>query len=58
MKHAANLLSDTQAEVQEVAYRLGFIDPFHFSRVFKRIFGVSPTEFQRHLVPLPRKRRS
>jgi AraC-like DNA-binding protein len=58
MKHAANLLNDTQAKVQEVAYRLGFIDPFHFSRVFKRIFGVSPTEFQRHLVPLPRKKRS
>lgn len=58
MKHAANLLSDTQAKVQEVAYRLGFIDPFHFSRVFKRVFGVSPTEFHRHMVPQTRNNRS
>jgi AraC-like DNA-binding protein len=58
MKHAANLLSDGQAKVQDVAFQLGFIDPFHFSRVFKRVFAVSPTEFQRHLVPVQRKSRS
>ncbi len=57
VKYSTDLLSDTQAKVQEVAHLVGFIDPFHFSRVFKRILGLSPTEFQRHLVPLQTKNR-
>jgi AraC-like DNA-binding protein len=32
--------------VREVAEQLG-LDPFHFSRVFKRVHGVSPAEFLR-----------
>ncbi len=29
--------------VKETAERLGFATPFHFSRVFKRVFGFSPS---------------
>ncbi|MBR5536138.1 MAG: helix-turn-helix transcriptional regulator [Clostridia bacterium] len=31
--------------VQKVAYKCGFTDPFHFSKVFKSHTGMSPTEF-------------
>jgi AraC-like DNA-binding protein len=30
-----------------VAAELGFTDPYHFSRAFKSVFGVSPTRLVR-----------
>ena len=45
MNYAADLLLAPGILVKEVADRLGFDDPFHFSRTFKRVFGVSPTHF-------------
>lgn len=46
MRHAAALLDSGQSIVREVAEALR-LDPFHFSRVFKRVHGVSPAEFLR-----------
>ena len=46
MVHAAELLDSGHLLVREVAERLG-MDPFHFSRVFKRIHGLSPAQFIR-----------
>jgi AraC family transcriptional regulator, transcriptional activator of pobA len=39
MLEAARLLRFTHLGAQEVAFRVGFADPFHFSRAFKRRFG-------------------
>jgi len=36
-----------EARVKEVAYELGFRDTFHFSRAFKKVFGVSPDTFRK-----------
>jgi AraC-like DNA-binding protein len=33
--------------VTEIAFRWGFKDSAHFSRAFKREFGISPTEVRR-----------
>ena len=44
---AVDLLVGTDLLVKQVAERAGFDDPFHFSRVFKRIQGISPAAFQR-----------
>lgn len=44
MSHAAARLDGGDKIVREVAEELG-LDPFHFSRVFKRVHGVSPAEF-------------
>ncbi len=46
MVHAAELLDSGHLLVREAAERLG-MDPFHFSRVFKRIHGLSPAQFIR-----------
>lgn len=46
MLHAAALLDSGQPLVREVADRLG-LDPFQFSRVFKRVHGISPSDFVR-----------
>lgn len=45
MQHAADLLLRHSTNVQETAEALGFSDPFHFSRVFKRVYGLSPRVF-------------
>ena len=47
MQHAAEFLIRHDASVQSAAYALGYTDPFHFSRVFKRVHGLSPTAFVR-----------
>lgn len=46
LRRAHELLS-SGATPAETAVRLGFYDVFHFSRGFKRHFGVTPAEFQR-----------
>ena len=43
---ARRLLYYTDKSAKEVAYDLGFEDPAHFSRFFKKSVGVSPTEFK------------
>ena len=46
VQHACQLLSYTSQRIQEVAFAVGFEDPFHFSRVFRRFMGMSPREFR------------
>lgn len=46
MLHAAALLDSGALLVGEVADKLG-VDPFQFSRVFKRVHGISPSDFAR-----------
>jgi len=47
MNLAAELLQNPELLVKQVAAELEFGDPFHFSRTFKKVFGLSPEEFRR-----------
>jgi len=47
MNHAAERLQQPDAMVKQVAEEVGFPDPFHFSRVFRNVLGLSPTTFRR-----------
>lgn len=42
MNHAAERLQSGQALVKHVAEETGYANPFHFSKVFKQVWGVSP----------------
>lgn len=46
MNEAAGQLQQPGALVKNVAADLGFANPFHFSRVFKSVFGISPDQFR------------
>lgn len=47
LRHAQDRLLNTRLSVKEIAGRLGFNSPFHFSADFKRQTGVSPKEWRR-----------
>ena len=46
MRNAQKLLMDTQLTVREIAVRVGYPDPFHFSRNFRNTVGCSPARFR------------
>jgi AraC-like DNA-binding protein len=47
MRHAARLLtSHAHLPIKEIASLTGFDEPNYFSKVFRRFFGTSPTEFR------------
>ena len=49
MRQARKLLMDTNLTVKEIAVRVGFPDPFHFSRSFRNAVGISPAGFREEL---------
>jgi transcriptional regulator GlxA family with amidase domain len=46
MQEAANLLTTTFLSVKEIVSRVGCSDESHFVRDFKRIYGVTPSEYR------------
>lgn len=44
--YAKLLLANNSYQVNEIAYKLGFKYPQHFSRLFKHIEGVSPSQYR------------
>ena len=43
---AMQLLRDCHAKVYEVAEQVGYSDTTHFSALFKKVVGISPSEYQ------------
>ncbi|MET0263754.1 MAG: AraC family transcriptional regulator [Rariglobus sp.] len=48
MNLAAAFLVEGRGRVKEAANRVGFADPYHFSRCFKAVHGVAPSELLQH----------
>ena len=46
MQHACQLFDSTSLNVKEVAAALGYDDPFYFSRLFKAVNRVAPSEYR------------
>lgn len=46
MERAGQLLETTSLSVKEVAAELGYDDPFYFSRVFKSVHQLAPSDYR------------
>lgn len=57
MNSAAQMLRESRTPVAEIAVRVSYENPMHFSRAFKGIFGVSPREYrQTHFIELAQEK--
>ncbi|CAN0543566.1 unnamed protein product, partial [Laminaria digitata] len=46
LQRAAQLLTQEAGTIAEIAYAVGFNDPKYFSRLFRQVYGVSPSEYE------------
>ena len=46
MEKAREILSEGHFSIQTVAKRVGYDDPYYFSKLFKKKFGYSPSAFK------------
>jgi two-component system response regulator YesN len=49
MELAQTMLVDPLCKTYEIAHSIGYLDYPHFAKVFKKWFGVSPTEYRKRL---------
>jgi AraC-like DNA-binding protein len=47
VQRASELLARTSESVTNVCFRTGFNDRSYFSRVFRKLTGVTPTQFRK-----------
>ena len=50
MQEACRLLAFTSNSIAEVGYRLGFTDPSYFSRRFRSVQGVTPSQYRKQFI--------
>jgi AraC-like DNA-binding protein len=55
LENAKTELLNPSRRISEIAYDVGFQSLTQFNRMFKRVFGQSPTEFRAHLHARRRK---
>ncbi len=46
MEMARNLLIVGNSRIKDIAVRCGYLDPYYFSRVFTKFYGISPDGFR------------
>lgn len=46
MQHACSLLTVTPLSVKEIAHELGYADCYYFSRMFKKVIGIAPSQYR------------
>jgi|SRR5947208_2179114 len=51
MNNARHLLATTFLSIKEVMIEVGFTDESHFVRDFKRLYGKTPTQYRREVLP-------
>jgi two-component system, response regulator YesN len=48
IEHAKRLMRNGDYKIKEIAQSIGFNDPNYFSQVFKKVEGITPTEYVSH----------
>ena len=49
MRHAATLLDGSSATISDIAQLVGYENPFHFTRAFRRTHGLAPREYRKRV---------
>jgi AraC-like DNA-binding protein len=49
IKHAKALIANDYYSMSEICYEAGFSDPNYFSRVFKKLEGMTPSEYKQRV---------
>jgi two-component system response regulator YesN len=47
VERAKALMCDSEMSLKEITFEIGYNDPNYFSRVFRRVHGISPTEYRK-----------
>lgn len=55
---AKHLLEHTSANVTEIGSQIGYDDPNYFAQVFKRIEGITPSDYRRNLGAVAQRSRA
>lgn len=50
IQHACQYLQFTEDRINEISNHLGIDDPYYFSRLFKKLMGISPNEYRRRIL--------
>jgi YesN/AraC family two-component response regulator len=48
IREAKKLMKNSEMNISEIAYHLGFSDPLYFSKYFKKEVGVAPVQFRKN----------
>lgn len=46
IQHACSQLDNTDITIKDIANGLGYSDPYYFSRLFKKVVGISPKQYR------------
>jgi YesN/AraC family two-component response regulator len=46
VQRACGLLSRSDKTIHEIAYEMRYSDPYYFSRLFKKVIGISPRRYR------------
>lgn len=49
VNQAKELIETTPLSIGEIGYLIGINDPYHFSKVFKKYVGISPTQYYKRV---------
>lgn len=47
INHAKELIKNTNKKIQEISENTGYNNPYYFSRIFKKVTGVTPLEYRK-----------
>lgn len=54
MEHAKAELIDTNKTISQIGYSIGYTDSHNFSHAFKKVVGITPTEYRISCIKLPK----
>lgn len=50
IQKAKSMMSDPELSLKEITFEVGYNDPNYFSKVFKKVCGVSPTDYRKMML--------